>query len=183
MFPKNKTSFILVISVVLNFVLLTLLAFALISNLGIFNTNSNTPGVVEELHFETLSFKAPDSSYKVKIYTDWETLILDDQNVIFKPESTERDIFTVFSEKSDLEPRVWYTNRFHSQSGTEEELTINGYKTFKNIYSENGFDYIDYVVDVDNYNVLFHFTHKDGENDNSEYLSFFENIVQSVSGF
>lgn len=179
---KIKSNLILSISIVFNVVLvLIIVVFLLRSQIEqAFNTFQQGSISYPLNDPEIYSFINNDFSYQIKMYKNWDSLDTQDGNVAFKPNSVVRYILNVFNEQSDLNPRQWYTNRFHSQKGNQIDLTVNGFVTYKEEYSENGYDYIDYVIKVEDSIVYFHFTLNDGTHDNSEYRIYFENIVYSV---
>jgi len=181
MFKNNNIS-LLKISIAINIVLLLVVGILIfqeqISNII---NNNRTPTISYALSDpEIFQYISNDFSYQIKMFKNWVTEDSQDGNVAFRPGSIDRYILNIFNEKSDLTPRQWYINRFHSQKGTETDLTVNGYLTFKNEYSENGYDYIDYIIKVGESMVYFHFTLNDGTYDNTEFKVYFENIVYSV---
>lgn len=179
---KIKSNLILSISILLNVVLvLIIVVFLIQSHIEQAFNNSQQESISYPLNDpEIYSFINDDFSYQIKMYKNWDSLDTNDGNVAFKPNSIDRYILNVFNEQSDLNPRQWYTNRFHSQKGNQMDLTVNGFVTYKEEYSENGYNYIDYVIKVEDSIVYFHFTLNDGTQDNSEYKVYFENIVYSV---
>ena len=181
---KNKTMSLLVVSVILNLILLiVILAPAVRDQIAFLQRTENQNATSFTLNDpEIYQYISSDFSYQVRMYKSWLLEDSQDGNVAFRPESLDRFILNIFNEKTDLTPRQWYTNRFHSQKAVESDLTVNNYVTLKSEYSENGYSYIDYVVKADDTMVYFHFTLNDGTYDNSEFKVYFENVVYSIEG-